>query len=168
MARKIQRSLLLLVAAACGLLGAPAAFAVPGPPQAPVPLYSEGFENGPPTSPILISAYLGPPPAVQTYTANPAWITDTGCNGVVTSLASGDLTPCSANAGLESLTAALGTFNGTSAANNHAWASMTTNSPAADLVELETVSPIAVGAPSRFVAVSVNVSATTCTTAAPL
>ena len=100
MARMLtERCLLLLVGAAtCLLAAAPAARAVPGVPQAPLPVFSEGFENvSPPTTAILVNAYVGPPPANQTYTANPAWITDTGCNGIVTSQASGDLTQCASS-----------------------------------------------------------------------
>ncbi len=154
------RGLLALAAAACWLAAAPAAVAVPGVPQPPVPVFSEDFENvSPATTPALITAYVGAPPASQTYTADAAWVTDTGCNGIVTSQASADLTQCAFSSGLEALTAALGTFNGTSAASNHAWASMVANSPPAELVELETASPIALAAPSRFIAASVNVAA---------
>ncbi len=164
----IERCLLLLVAAAW-LLAAPAAVAVPGVPQAPVTVFSEGFENvSPPTTAILVTAYTGPAPANQTYTADPAWLTLTGCNGIVTSQASGDVTQCASSGALEALAAALGTFNGTSAASNHAWVSTTTNAPPADVVELETATPVALGASSRFVAASVNVSASSCTLAAPL
>ena len=117
---------------------------------------------------MLITDYVGPPPASKTYTANPVWVTATGCNGIVTSAASADLTPCATASSLEALTAALGTFNGTSASTNHAWASTTTGDPAADLVELETATPVALGAPSRFVTASVNVAAISCTLAPPL
>jgi hypothetical protein len=138
-------------------------------PQAPATVFSEGFENvSPTTTPVLVNAYTGPPTASQTYTADTGWITDVGCNGIVTSQASTDLTQCASSATLEALTAALGTFNGTPAATNHAWASTTTSGPAADLVELATASPVALGSAGRFVMASVNVAATTCTTAAPL
>lgn len=164
-----ERCLLLLAAAACSLAAAPAAHAAPGVPLAPLPLFSETFESvSPPTTAVQIDGYVGPAPLLQTYTADPAWNTAMGCNGIVTSAASGDVTPCSFSAGIEALTAALGTFNGTSASTNHGLASMTANPPAPDLVVLETEVPIAVGAPSRFVAASMNVAASGCTTAAPL
>ncbi len=166
---RTKRCALLLVAAACALVAAPAAAsAAPGVPQPPVTLFSETFENvTPPTTAILVSAYTGPAPASQTYTADAAWITATGCNGIVTSQASADLTQCASSAALEALAAALGTYNGTSPTGNHAWVSTTTNASAADLVELATATPIALAAAGRFVAASFDVAASSCDLAAP-
>lgn len=165
---RTQRCVLLLAAAACSLAAVPAADAAPGVPDPPATVFTEGFENViPPTASILVSAYTGPAPLSETYTANGAWITDTGCNGIVISQAGVDLTPCGQNAALKAQASALGTFNGTSATTNHAWTSFTNNSPAADLVELETVTPIPLSGPGRFVAFAANVAAATCTAPAP-
>ena len=167
---RTERCALLLVTVVCAILAAPAAApAAPGVPHAPVTLFTESFEAvSPPTTAVLLNAYTGAAPHLETYTADTPWITFTGCNGIVTSQASGDVTQCATSAALEALAAALGTYNGTApAANNHAWVSTTTNASVPNLVELATAAPIALGAAGRFVAFSFNVAASSCTLSAP-
>src|SRR5580700_6312758 len=64
--------------AAVRRLGAAAA-RTPGVPQPPAVVYSEDFENNTGPAPVLLPAYTGA--SGQTYTADPAWLTN--CNGAI-------------------------------------------------------------------------------------
>jgi hypothetical protein len=71
----------LAVLALCAVLPAVAAAVpgTPGVPQAPRTIYSEDFENGVDTTPVLLTSYTGATGA--TYTADPAWLAR--CNGAI-------------------------------------------------------------------------------------
>src|SRR5262245_52301360 len=132
---------------------------MPGVPQAPTAVFTEGFENGQITSPILITGYTGAAPVSETYTADPAWLTD--CNGLIVSR----LDPPGTGCGGEAIAAALGQFAGQNPNTNHAVTAFTgALDPGADKVELETVHPIPVPA-NRFLTFSVDAAEVNCNVA---
>jgi uncharacterized repeat protein (TIGR01451 family) len=155
---------------------------MPGTPQAPTVVFSEGFENATGATPLLLPDYVGV--NGETYTADPPWLIN--CNGIITAYENPPSTdPASAPwvticAGVVSPTAtpgaaawddvrnlayALGVVNGTpNPATNHAVSAFTNGAnPGAGLIEFETVKPIPVTAKGRFLTFSVNAAEMSCT-----
>lgn len=93
----------------------------PGTPQPPVTLYTEGFENNIPGTPLPLTSYTGV--TGMTYTADPAWLAS--CNGDIINYNMTAL-PANCNAGpqgmvqLRTLAYGLGVLRGLSnpATNN--------------------------------------------------
>jgi uncharacterized repeat protein (TIGR01451 family) len=151
---------------------APAASAVaatPGVPEPPGDVFTEDFETrADPASPELLSAYVGGAPEFMTYTADPFWISGPDCNGIVASFNSttGDA-GCTVNnvynVYIRPLARALGNLGGGDA-NDALSASTTgqTGAPAADAIQLETASPVALPSAGRFITFSVDVAADSC------
>lgn len=144
---------------------ATAAPGTPGVPQPPVPVFTEDFEYGQGATPILVDDYTGAPPANATYTADPQYLT--ACNGWITSQQNSPVEPPGANCnGFWSqaiqLSSALGQWNGTGAATNHAVIGYTSADPGPDRVQLETAAPIPLSTSSRFLTFSVDAAARAC------
>ena len=91
-----RRALLLALAIASAVcaIGAGSARATvpghPGEPQPPTTVYSEDFEHGMGTKPVLLTSYGGAPPQSQKYTAASAFLKN--CNGNLVEFRSGERT----------------------------------------------------------------------------
>ena len=160
---------LLSVLLAVATLGAPTASAVAGhpqTPQAPVPLFTENFENGQGTQQDQLPAYTGPAPLNETYSVDPVWLSN--CSGWISSLAEGPNDPpgsiCDnvyASQG-EPAAAALGTWAGNDPNTNHAVVSLTSqNAPYANKAELRTNTPIPVPA-NHYLTTSIDAADVGC------
>ncbi|MFK4761210.1 hypothetical protein ACI3KS_09790 [Microbacterium sp. ZW T5_45] len=150
---------------------AQAAPGTPGVPQANSVVFEEDFENGAGTTPVLLTNYTGA--TGQTYTADPAWLTN--CNGIIVNfnIPFTDLGNCVASgdsANLRQLAYALGAHAGTAnPAANDVVAAYTENNPGANAVEFETVDNITLASASgRFLTFSVDTAAVNCGVSAPL
>jgi hypothetical protein len=164
-----------LAAAATGLVAlstTQAANAAPAP-AAPIPVYTENFENGVANTPVLLTNYTGA--SGVGYTADPSWLT--GCNGDVLS---SNTTPagstCTSTGDfdrLQELALALGEQAGESAAaaaNNHVVAAYTENNPGAGAIEFHTTSDVTLPATNfngRFLTFSVDAAAQNCYASGP-
>jgi uncharacterized repeat protein (TIGR01451 family) len=145
----------------------------PRVPQDPIVIFTEDFENGQPTDPLLLSNYTGAGPLNMTYTAHQAWLQN--CNGHVMSWNNATLPAdwtCTTGhwSTQRTMAAALGTFAGApnSLANNVVGAFTGTNSLlGADLVQFETESAIPV-LPNGFYTFSVDAGAANCGASSPL
>jgi len=173
--RSTRNALRCAVVAAIGLGtqlgGTEMAQAAPPPaPAAPVVVFTEAFENvTPPTTPVLLPAYIGPAPTNTTYTADPYYLMDSACNGIITSFNSSANANCAASGPNfdnwnRTFARSLGTVtNPATETDNHALVDFTTNGTSpANGVMLETVNPIPAPGGSRFLAFSVQVSAAFC------
>ena len=170
--RTIAASTLALIAGALVTVGATGtAQAAPGSPQtpgAPTALYTEDFENGMGTTPVLLNAYTGA--TGMTYTADPAWLT--GCNGDILSHDTpgpGNCTSGGDFSRLQDLAQELGAYAGAADPDsNHVVAAYTENDPGADAVEFQTTTPISLPtATGRFLTFSVDADATNCRVSGP-
>lgn len=148
-----------------GVGPAVAAPGTPGTPQAPVTVFTEDFENGQGAAPALLTSYVGAPPLSETYTADPAWLTN--CNGWVASQLNPATPPVGSGCGgswpsVKQLAGVLGQWAGGDPATNHAVSAYTAGNPGADRVQLETVTPIPVSATNRFLTFSVDAAEQNC------
>ena len=165
---------LIALAAACVTGTAPAAANAPGhagTPSAPVTVFNEDFENGQAGVPTLLDDYTGGGSLAQTYTADPAWLTD--CNGLLVSQQSPATPPPGSNCAggwspTKQMAAALGTWSGADPATNHAVTAYTQANPGGGLIQLQTVKPIPLTATGRFLTFSVDAAAQNCFAAHPL
>ncbi len=155
---------------ACLLGGSAApAHAAPGVPAPPVIVYTENFEHvANPTTPELLTSYIGAPPVSEAYTADPSWVGGPFCNGIITSFNSADFPGCGFNAQIRLLAQGLGTLSPGDPNQNHALSAYTSNDPGVDAIEFETVQPIALSATSRFVSFSVDSAVINCFATHPL
>ncbi|WP_051760874.1 choice-of-anchor P family protein [Herbidospora cretacea] len=146
-----------------------AATAAPADPQV---VFSEEFENGMGTAPLMVTGYTGPAPHAMTYTADPAWLTS--CNGLIASrLNPAVAPPLAQQCGgwwpvVRDLAAALGQWAGGDPATNHAVTAFTHTPPGAGKVQLETEHPVSIGSGNRFVTFSVDAAAVNCNVDHPL
>ncbi|WP_333769467.1 choice-of-anchor P family protein, partial [Streptomyces sp. IBSBF 2435] len=139
-------------------------------PRPPAVLFQEGFEDDP-GGPRLLTGYTGAPPLAETYTADPAWLTE--CNGWLVSAADPATAPAGSACGtswprLRTMASALGAWAGNDPAANHAVTAYTAGDPGAGKVQLETVKPVPLQAANRFLTFSVDVAAANCFAAHPL
>lgn len=150
------------------LVGAPEpAQAVPQVPAPPVVVYNETFENAPDTgNPVLLQNYVSN--AGGTYTAAPYWTSAANCNGFILSTTNTQAAGSCGNEAqgylsLRKLAYALGTVNASpNPSLNSVNAAYTYNSTANNEVEFETVTPVQLPTPSRYLTFSVNAAATNC------
>ncbi|MFI6948544.1 hypothetical protein [Streptomyces sp. NPDC050422] len=147
----------------------------PGVPQAPTVVYAEDFENNTGATPILLPAYVGAPPLNETYTADPAWLSATNCNGIILDQAGGNQPNCQDRnpAGMQTLknqANVLGQVNGAADPTlNHVVSAFTDGAnPGANKVEFQTVNQIPLATTNRFITFSVDVAASSCSASAPL
>ncbi len=144
-----------------GPLSAPG---TPGVPQAPSIIYAENFENNPNANAILLTGYTGTAPQNETYTADPAWLTQ--CNGVVLSQTTPDgnnISGCGVNYGsIQVLAGVLGTLPGGGGATNEAVSAFTAGDPGANLIEFATVNPIPLMTTNHYITFSVDAAETSC------
>ena len=173
--RRITRA--AAVATAAGLLAAlsaPLAATAVGTPPTRTPssestttandprvLFVEDFEHGVSDTPIMLDRYVGADGA--TYTADPAWIDASQCNGIITSHRSTDMPGCTANGDLRALGSVLGQVTGEDPDTNHvvsAW-TLSGNLPK-DGVQIESLDDFSLGATGRFVSFGVSAAAGAC------
>lgn len=148
----------------------PIAVAAPGDPGEPAPpmvVYDEGFENAPDTGfPVLLTNYVSS--VGGTYTAAAPWSSYPNCNGFIMSTTNTQSPgSCGNETGgflsLRKLAYALGTVNGSASPNlNSVNAAYTYNNAPDNAVQFETVTPIQLNTPSRYLTFSVNAAATNC------
>ncbi|MFT4288899.1 hypothetical protein [Nocardioides sp.] len=148
----------------------------PGTPHQPTALFAEDFENGPAASSQLLSDYTGADQ--MTYSADPAWLSPSHCNGIVVDWDAtpqqGYCDPASSQAqtygALQRLSYALGVVGeAADPTRNAAVAAYTqVGDPGADEIEFATASPISLGNEGRFVTFGVDAAATNCFASAPL
>ena len=154
-----------------GALGAAGAAQAAPPPAAaaPVVVFTEDFENvSPPTTPVLLPAYTGPPPTNTMYTADPYYLNPNFCNGIITSFNSSANANCAASGPNfdnwnRTFARSLGRVtNPATETDNHALIDFTTagTSPANGAV-LQTLTSVPVPA-GRFLAFDLQVSAAFC------
>ncbi|MDR6908006.1 hypothetical protein J2X63_003714 [Agromyces sp. 3263] len=156
-------------------LGAPApAVAAPGDPGEPAPptvVFQEDFENAPDVgTPTLLTSYVSS--IGGTYTADAFWSSIARCNGFVTSSTNTKLAGmCNSDGSngdlwfnsLRKLTYGIGLINGSAnPLTNSANAAFSIGGGANNGVMFETVSPIPLPTPSRFLTFSVSASALNC------
>lgn len=153
--------------------GAPAnAPGHPGTPAAPVPVFTEHFENGQGTAPSTLTGYTGAPPVAETYTADPAWLSE--CNGYLVSRGASATDPPGSGCGpgawaqVKNLAGALGSWAGQNPDTNHAVTAYTQGDPGGGKVQLQTVEPIPLSGTGRFLTFSVDVAAENCYANHPL
>ncbi|WP_159604075.1 DUF7507 domain-containing protein [Agromyces humi] len=152
-----------------GLATSPAV-AVPGDPGEPAPptvVYQENFENAPDTgTPQLLANYVSS--IGGTYTASPYWSSAANCNGFIMSTTNTQAAgSCQNDTGgylsLRKLAYALGTVNGSpNPFTNSVDAAYTYGSTTNNQIQFETVTPIPLPTPSRYLTFSVNAAATNC------
>jgi uncharacterized repeat protein (TIGR01451 family) len=162
---------------AVGVAGAPAASAAPGTPgvpQAPTVVYTEGFENGTGTTPVVLTDYTGGAPLAETYAADAPWLV--GCNGNILEFTTPDSdlgnSNCATLAGfsyVRQLAYVLGAHAGAAQpAENHAVTAYTDNDPGDSKIEIATNGDIPLAsAAGRFLTFSVDAAALNCDRAAP-
>ncbi|MFJ3379200.1 hypothetical protein ACIPJ2_02225 [Curtobacterium sp. NPDC090217] len=157
----------VVVAPSAALAGS--ASASGGHPAAAPPrvLFAEDFEHGVGSSVVMVDQYVGS--SGQRYSADPAWIDRSECNGMVmnSQVPSG---ACQSEAGaISTFSEVLGQINGTAPKTNHALSAWTRsrNTPA-NAVQLRTVGSTDIGRPGRFVSFGVDAVAGSCTYAHPL
>lgn len=141
---------------------APDAPGAPGTPSAPTTVFTEGFENGQGAAVTPLTGYTGAAPLAETYSADPAWLTN--CNGLVVSQQAPGSPPAGVNCGgywaaNKQMAAALGTWAGGDPATNHSLTAYTAGDPGAGRTELQTAQPIPLSADSRFLTFSVDAAA---------
>ncbi len=151
------------------MAGAAPAMATPGSPGVPQPpalVFNEDFENNVGVTPVPLTSYVGA--SGESYTANPAWLTD--CNGTIVEGNSPDgdlaLSGCADTGsydGVRQLAYALGVVErAADPFTNHAVTAFTAGDPGADKVQFQTRSPIPLAASNRFIAFAVNAAEVNC------
>ncbi|HKT00716.1 MAG TPA: hypothetical protein VJT31_14390 [Rugosimonospora sp.] len=165
--------MLVVVGAAGVVLPPTSAVALPAALPAPTPLYTEDFEHGQGATPIKLDAYVGAPPADETYTADPQWLSN--CNGILTSAQQPATIPSGSGCpdveswtDLQRMASALGDWAGGSGATNHALGEYTAANPGADHVMFQTVTPVSMSLTHRFITFAVDAAAVNCHVAHPL
>lgn len=161
-------SITLLLALSAGgpaLASPPGGGAVPvTAAAAPRLVFHEGFERGMGTTPVSLVDYVGP--RGETYTADPAWLDVTQCNGIVISHDSRAAEGCRAgdNLLLRGLAQALGEVEGADdPASNHVVSASTANRAVpAGAVQLASVEATSLGVGGRFVSFGVDAAARAC------
>jgi hypothetical protein len=138
------------------LLLATTGTATPSAPQPPVVVFAEDFENS--EGPGLLTAYTGV--AHRKYTADPEWLT--ACNGLLASQRHSAVDPTGGQCNsrwpeVQRLAGALG-----DPAANHALTAHTESDPGAGKVQFETVAPVVLPRPGRFVTWSVDAAGQNC------
>nr|WP_157554803.1 choice-of-anchor P family protein [Herbidospora sakaeratensis] len=167
--RRIVPAVVLTLIPLTAVLSPRAAAAAPADPQV---VFSEEFENGMGTAPLMVTDYTGPAPHAMTYTADPAWLTS--CNGLIASrLNPAVAPPLAQQCGgwwpvVRDLAASLGQWAGGDPATNHAVTAFTHTPPGAGKVQLETENPVSIGSGNRFVTFSVDAAAVNCNVDHPL
>jgi uncharacterized repeat protein (TIGR01451 family) len=163
---------LLASSLALSLAATPAAATpgTPGTPQPNTPVYSEDFENGVGTVPVGLANYVGA--SGETYTADPAWLTN--CNGQIRSMSTpyttlGNCSSAGYTSQLGQLAYALGAHNGDPAPiDNHVVAAYTEGNPGAFATEFQTIDNIPLATSSgRYLTFSVDGAAVNCGVSAP-
>lgn len=160
-----------MVVASCALLApdgaraagvpAPDSRVTAAPAEQPRVLFAEDFENGLSTQPILLSQYVGR--NGERYTADPAWIDPSQCNGIITRVGSSAMGACKRNVQLQGLAYVLGRAGGTDPSTNHAVSAWTEDrSVPANAVQVEPTAPTRVGAAGRFISFGVVAAAGAC------
>ena len=145
------------------------ALAVFVPPVAPVVahapkvLFGENFESIN-VAVKRLDQYRGAMPTVMTYTANPFWLSEANCNGMVQSAEGHSASLCGLNPRAQALARALGVFDhAASPGLNHAVIELTGSARgASDLAQLQTAKPIVIGSKNRFVSVSFTAASDRC------
>ncbi|GAA2883764.1 hypothetical protein GCM10010517_47050 [Streptosporangium fragile] len=137
----------------------------PGTPRAPRVVFAEDFENGQGATPVLVTGYTGAAPVRQTYTADPAWLAD--CNGWIVSQQAPAAVPPATGCGgwwptVKQLAGSLGKWAGGDPATNHAVTAFSHADPGPGRTQLETVTPVGVGAAKRFLTFSVDAAEVNC------
>lgn len=143
-------------------------------PQAPTVVFEETFENlVDPGTAIFINTYTGPAPTSMTYTADPAWIDGPECNGIIASFNStSGTTLCPPNVFddyIQPIAQLMGnTYGGGD--DNHVLADVTATQAATPTPAptLQTLTPVTLPGPNRFLAFSIEIGATSCAEAQPL
>jgi uncharacterized repeat protein (TIGR01451 family) len=157
---RIAAVVAVLILALLGLALVPGrAAAAPGVPAAPRTIYTEDFESGLGTAPVLINAYTGA--SGQRYTADPAWLT--GCNGLVVAFAAPDApipAGCEPNGAYDRIRQIAHALSGNT--TNRAVSAYTEGDPGVDLVQFETATPIPLAARNRFITFGVDAAETNC------
>lgn len=144
----------------------------PGTPAAPVPVFTEDFENGQGTAPSTLTDYTGAPPVAETYTADPAWLSE--CNGYLVTRGTTATDPPGSGCGpaawaeVKNLAGVLGGWAGENPDTNHAVTAYTQSDPGGGKVQLQTVKPIPLSGTGRFLTFSVDAAAESCQVAHPL
>ncbi|MBC7519110.1 MAG: hypothetical protein H7248_09590 [Microbacteriaceae bacterium] len=133
-------------------------------PQAPKVLFRDDFESILNAAVKLLNQYRGAMPISMSYTANPFWLNEANCNGMVQSAIGHDGILCALNAESKLLAKVLGVVNHSAdPSTNRVVAELTASTAgAANLVELQTARTIPVGAKNRFVTASINVASENC------
>jgi hypothetical protein len=165
--RFVLPTVLALAASSVAVMvaGSPAVSADPGVPQPPSLVFAEGFESGTGATPIQLTGYTGAPPQNETYTAEPAWLTN--CNGWISSRQQPGADPPGSNCGgfypsTQFLADVLGQWSGSGGATNHALANVTAFvGSGISTVALRTVAPVPV-TPNRFLTISADVADMAC------
>ncbi|MEW9531103.1 choice-of-anchor P family protein [Microbispora sp. NPDC049125] len=157
----------LTCAAALSLAATPATAVPgrPGTPQPPTVVFAETFENGQGATPILVTGYTGAAPVNETYTADPAWLAN--CNGWIVSQQGPPAAPPTSGCGgwwtsVKQLAGSLGKWAGADPATNHAVTGYTNADPGAGKTQLQTVTPVNIGATKRFLTFSVDAAEVNC------
>jgi hypothetical protein len=125
-------------------------------PQTPVVVFAEDFELS--ERPVLLTDYAAP--AGPRYSADPAWLTS--CNGLIASERHAPVDPTGGGCNgrwpdVQRLAGALG-----EPATNHALTAHTESDPGPGKVQFETVAPVALSRPGRFLTWSVDAAAQNC------
>jgi hypothetical protein len=149
------------------------ASASPGTPEAPIPLFSEGFESNSSVAIAPVTGYTGAPPIGETYRTDPAYApSPTSCNGLITAFSSpgpGFCVSPTANANVRLMARKLGMFaKDPTPDDNHVVSAYTDQGldPGANKVELETIRPVALAdAATRFLVFSADVAEINCAAA---
>jgi len=133
----------------------------PGTPSAPTSLFHEDFENGVDATPSLLADYTGA--GGFTYTADPYYLNDALCNGVIFAGSADDpaATGCSPNGTYYAFAQAFAdTLGGTS---NHALVNFTTGgTSAAGMVALATQNAEPIAGQGKFLTFSIDVAEAYC------
>jgi uncharacterized membrane protein len=124
-------------------------------------LFVEDFEHDVATAPIMLDQYVGE--EGERYTADPAWIDASQCNGIITSATSSNVAACTANADLRNLSDVLGRITGNDPRTNHAVSAWTSsrNLPR-NAVQVESRDAFSLGSTGRFVSFGVSAAAGAC------
>lgn len=129
---------------------------------APRRIFSEDFERGMGSTPVLITQYVGLN-GVR-YRADPEWVSSAQCNGIVTNYIAATAASCGSSEGsVNELAYALGLINGTTPRTNHvvsAWTADRATTPGS--VEVGSVQNAPIGSPNRFISFGVDAAAAAC------
>ena len=137
----------------------------PGVSSDPVNLFTENFENGVGSSPILLSGYTGAAPQDETYSSNPNYDSAGYCDGYLASELDPATPPAGSGCGgywtsAQEFGAALGTWAGGDPSTNHALIAYTQGgNPGPNEVMLQTNTPITLPSANRFLIIRADAGA---------